>query len=100
MFQGIETTALIASNRSFSMRAIKRARKIIEQDPTSATSRALTALILALETDTDFSLKKLYALNIDDFDLMIELMRDWRLDRYYEGKTKAISTAIQADKLS
>jgi hypothetical protein len=36
---------------------------------------------------------------MDDFDLMIELMRDWRLDRYYEGKAKAISTALQASDI-
>jgi hypothetical protein len=81
------------------MRAIKKARKIIEKDPSTETAHALTALILSLETDADFSLKKMYSLSMDDFDLMIELMRDWRLDRYYEGKAKAISTALQASDI-
>jgi hypothetical protein len=81
------------------MRAIKKARKIIEKDPSTDAAKALTALILALETDADFSLKKMYSLSMDDFDLMIELMRDWRLDRYYEGKAKAISTALQASDI-
>jgi len=31
--------------------------------------------------------------------LMIEVMNDWRLDRYYEGKSKAISTALQAKSI-
>jgi hypothetical protein len=26
----------------------------------------------------------------------MEVMHDWRLDRYYEGKTKAIDVALQA----
>jgi hypothetical protein len=81
------------------MRAIKKARKIIEKDPSSETAQALTSLILSLETDADFSLKKMYSLNMDDFELMLEVMSDWRLDRYYEGKAKAISTAIQATSL-
>lgn len=81
------------------MRAIKKARKIIETSPNSDAAKALTSLILALETDEDFSFKKMYELQMKDFDLMIELMKDWRLDRYYEGKTKAISSAIQSNSL-
>lgn len=81
------------------MRAIKKARKIIEKDPSSETALALTSLILSLETDADFSLKKMYSLSMNDFELMLEVMSDWRLDRYYEGKAKAISTAIQATSL-
>jgi hypothetical protein len=78
------------------MRAIKKARKIIEQNPNSETAQALASLILALETDADFSLKTIYDLGMNDFELTIQLMKEWRLDRYYEGKAKAISTAIQA----
>jgi len=81
------------------MRAIKKARKLIELDPSTAAAKAMTALILALETDADFKLKQLYDLQMKDFELMIEVMKDWRLDRYYEGKAKAISTAMQATDL-
>ena len=82
------------------MRAIKKARKIIETDTDSDAAKALTSLILALETDANFSFKQLYELQMKDFDLMIEVMKDWRLDRYYEGKAKAISTAIQATNIN
>lgn len=81
------------------MRSIKKARKIIETDPSSDAAKALTSLILALETDANFSFKQLYELQMKDFDLMIEVMKDWRLDRYYEGKAKAISTAMQATSI-
>jgi hypothetical protein len=81
------------------MRAIKKARKIIESDPSSDAAKALTSLILALETDANFSFKHLYELQMKDFDLMIEVMKDWRLDRYYEGKAKAISTALHATSI-
>jgi hypothetical protein len=81
------------------MRAIKKARKIIQNDPSSDVGKALTLLILSLETDTDFPLNKIYSLGMDDFELVMEVMKDWRLDRYYEGKAKAISTAIEASNL-
>lgn len=81
------------------MRAIKKARKLIESHPKSDVAKALTKLIVSLETDTDFSLKQLYELGLDDFELVMEVMKDWRLDRFYEGKAKAISTVIQASSL-
>jgi hypothetical protein len=88
-----------SQHRTVRMRAIKKARKIIETDTDSDAAKALTSLILALETDANFSFKQLYELQMKDFDLMIEVMKDWRLDRYYEGKAKAISTAIQATNI-
>lgn len=78
------------------MRAIKKARKLIESQPNSETAQALTALILSLESNTDFSMHNLYDRNHEDFELMIDVIKDWRLDRYYEGKVKAIDTALQA----
>ena len=82
------------------MRAIKKARKIIETDPTSKKATTLSKLIVSLETETDFPLKSLYHLNMDDFNLAMEVMHDWRLDRYYEGKTKAIDIALQANAMN
>lgn len=82
------------------MRAIKKARKIIESDPTSKKATTLSKLIVSLETETDFPLKSLYHLNMDDFNLAMEVMRDWRLDRYYEGKAKAIDIALQANAIN
>lgn len=81
------------------MRAIKKARKAIELDPTSVTASTFAKLILSLENESDFSLKSLYQLNLDDFNLAMEVMRDWRLDRYYEGKTKALDSALQASAI-
>lgn len=82
------------------MRAIKKARKAIELAPTSGTASTFAKLILSLENESDFSLKSLYQLNLDDFNLAMEVMRDWRLDRYYEGKTKALDIALQANAIN
>jgi hypothetical protein len=57
-------------------------------------------LILALESGHEFAVKDLYKLDLDDFDLAIELMRDWRIDRFYIGKAKAFDSATHAANLS
>lgn len=65
----------------------------------SDVSVALSKLILALENSQECALKPMYNLGMDDFNLLIEVMKDWRLDRFYEGKTKLISIALQASHI-
>jgi len=80
------------------MRAIKKARKLIEKDPSSQAATALSKLILALESGSEFSFQPLYELSISEFDLAVEVIKGWRLDRYYEGKFKALGVALQANE--
>lgn len=80
------------------MRAIKKARKLIEKDPTKPEAAVLSKLILALETGSDFSFAPMYELSINEFDLAIDVIKDWRLDRYYEGKVKALNVALLASE--
>jgi len=81
------------------MRAIKKARKLIEKAPTSQAATALSKLIVALETGSDFSFYPLYELSINEFDLAVDVIKDWRLDRYYEGKVKALDVALHAREI-
>lgn len=81
------------------MRAIKKARKLIEKDPSSSPATALSKLILALETGGEFSFAPLYELSMNEFDLAVDVIKDWRLDRYYEGKAKALDVALQASEI-
>ncbi|NBS07908.1 MAG: hypothetical protein EBQ86_02410 [Betaproteobacteria bacterium] len=81
------------------MRAIKQVRRIIQADPTSAAAKAFSDLILALESEAASPIKGLYQLSPNDFDLAIQLLKDWRLDRFYEGKAKAFDVAYQAHDL-
>ena len=78
------------------MRAFKKIRRLIETDPLSDEARVLAALVTALEGDTAFSVKDLYTLDEKHFDMAIELLSDWRLDRYYLGKAKVFDMALQA----
>lgn len=72
----------------------------MERSPRSTTGLVFLRLILSLESGMEFPVKELYNLNSDDFDLAIELLRDWRIDRFYIGKAKAFDTATHAKNLS
>lgn len=81
------------------MNAIKRARKAIEYRPDEPSSQALASLVLALEKEGNFNLAMLYALDLENFELALEVLRDWRIDRYYMGKVKLFDVAWQARQL-
>ncbi len=68
------------------MRAIKEARKLIEREPQTVAAQTLSRLVLALENQSPFSISELYSLNYDHFNLALEILKDWRIDRYYASK--------------
>lgn len=78
------------------MRAIKKVRLLIEQEPQDQTAQIFSRLILSLVDEVDFSVKDLYLLNSSDFQLAMEILQEWRLDRYYMGKAKTFDVALQA----
>lgn len=47
----------------------------------------LSRLVLALETSYSFELVTTRELDYD-FRLALDILREWRLDRYYAGKAK------------
>ena len=81
------------------MRSIKKVKRIIESNPQSALAQTFAKLILSLETDQAFPMQTLYALNSNDFELAIEVLKDWRLDRFYIGKAKVFDASVQASAL-
>jgi hypothetical protein len=76
------------------MQAIKKARKIIEKDISKPFAQLLSKLIVALESEENFQLRQLYELNPSEFDLVIELLKDWRIDRHYMSKSKTFAAAF------
>lgn len=82
------------------MRAVKKARKLIVEDPNSVSAKILSGLILSLETDAVFSIGDIYQLDFDTFKLAIAILKDWRLDRYYSSKVKLYDASLEASKLS
>lgn len=78
------------------MRAIKKVRLVIEQNPQEQTAQIFARLIRSLVEEVDFAMKDLYLLDTPDFQLAIDILQEWRLDRYYMGKAKTFDTAQQA----
>ena len=75
------------------MNAIKQLRKYLERDPSTPSAGDLTELVSALAEEREYSLGKLYRLSYDEFNLAIELLKDWRLDRYYASRIQLFDLA-------
>ena len=80
------------------MLAIKKARKLIENNPNDAASKIIAALVLALESETTISVAQLYSLDDKRFELALEILNEWRLDRHYASKLRLLdsSAVLQA----
>ena len=77
------------------MRAIKEARKFIERSPKQPQAMTLSRLVLALESEGDFSIADLYQLDSERFKLALEILDEWRLDRHYASKSKLFDVSMQ-----
>lgn len=76
------------------MNAIKQIRKFLENDPTGESSLILARLAASLAEEKEFSLADLYRLNYEAFSLAIELLKDWRLDRYYAARIRLFDVIL------
>jgi len=81
------------------MNPIKAARKLIERHPDSDEARALSHVVLALEANSQIDIATLYSLKLQTFELAIEVLQEWRLARYYAGKTKLFNLSVQVGDL-
>ena len=87
------------------MNALRNARRQLKADPTSESSQTLASLVLALEAEGEesrFMLSTLYELDLKTFDLAIEILKDWRIERYANKKAKlfTMSQRIQSAQVS
>jgi hypothetical protein len=78
------------------MRAIKQVKKLIKDNPSSEVGQTFSKLILSLESDIQFAVKDLYSLDTSNFELAMEVLKDWRIDRFYIGKAKVFDMATHA----
>ncbi len=81
------------------MRALKRIRNQIEKDPGSPTSIMLSRLVLSLEGQGEFDIKQLYELEFNSFELALELLAQWRLDRHYSAKFRLMDVSLAAHEM-
>ena len=82
------------------MNEIKKARRVIEANPSSPEAKTLAALVRSLESGEPFALSELYELNYENFNLGIEVLKEWRLDRYFTGKAKLHDLSVQIGQLN
>lgn len=75
------------------MLAIKKARKLIEANPTSVAAKTLADLVLALESEASFNLAEIYKLDYKHFEIALEILAEWRLDRYYAKKLRLVDVS-------
>ncbi|MFY7906813.1 MAG: hypothetical protein ACOVO0_11800 [Burkholderiaceae bacterium] len=80
------------------MLAIKKARKLIEANPNSEASKTLAALVVALETEASFPLNSIYTLGDKPFQLALDILAEWRLDRHYAKKMRLMDVINQAQE--
>ena len=81
------------------MRAIKKARRLIETQPSNDAAIVLSRLVVALESETPFALQSLYQLDYDDFELALDVLKEWRLDRYYSSKVRLLDLSVQLGEM-
>ncbi len=72
------------------MQAIKRIGEYRRNHPTSPDAEILSQLALALANDEPVSLASLYSLKLEAFDLALQLISEWRLDRHYAREEKLL----------
>jgi hypothetical protein len=82
------------------MLAIKKARKFIQSNPNDPASQFISSLVLALESNGEISVAQLYKLDYQNFQLALEILSEWRLDRYYASKLRLLDASTQAHELS
>lgn len=75
------------------MHAIKKARKFIECNPSDLSAITLSKLVLALESEEEFLIEDIYKLDMNRFNLALDILREWRIDRYFAGKAKLFDSA-------
>lgn len=76
------------------MNAIKQVRRYLEQNPSSRSSFFLADLVEALAEEGPIPLRELYKLDHEAFELAIELLKDWRLDRYYAARIRLFDVVL------
>ena len=76
------------------MNAIRELRKYLLKNPSGESAKTLARLAVALANDREFPLSDLYRLPFEEFELALEVLRDWRLDRYYAARVRLFDVVL------
>ncbi len=70
------------------MDAIKRLQRYLHSHTDTEQAVVLRQLATSLAEDRPFPLAQLYSLGMTEFELALQLLDDWRLDRYYAHRLR------------
>ena len=76
------------------MFAIQKLQDYLQSSASPAAARELNRLLDALKQEKEFPLSSLYEIDYEAFELAMEALRDWRVDRYYAGPAAAVTDAV------
>jgi hypothetical protein len=68
------------------MKSLIHVRNLIKQGQANPDAKFFKELLSALERGEPVSISKMYDLNYREFELTLEILRDWRLHRYSVGR--------------
>ena len=81
-----ETDCLTEAGNA-TVKAIHDIRRYLSDHSDSPSAKVLSRLPATLSKEESLVLSDLYALDWESFELAIDLLRDWRIDRYYAERT-------------
>ena len=70
------------------MNNLKKIEKRILKNPDEPASQVFRELVKALDQKEHFNLTAMYELDYDDFQLALDVLKDWRLDRYAKTRKR------------
>jgi hypothetical protein len=79
------------------MFAIQKLEQYLNTSASPAAARELTRLMRALKQEQEFPLSNLYEMDFEAFELAVDVLRDWRIDRYYARATPIMQRLTGAD---
>jgi hypothetical protein len=76
------------------MDAYDKAQEFIAREQSHPDAAIMATLIHALRNEGPFDLGALYRLTLDQFELALQVLEDWRLQRYYRGTATAAAAQL------
>jgi hypothetical protein len=73
------------------MFAINKLEDYLQTRASPAAARELKRLVEALRQEAEYPLARLYEIDFEAFELALELLHDWRIDRYYADRVPALA---------
>lgn len=80
-------------NGNWTVKAIKDIRRYLNDHPDTPSASVLERLPETVSKEDTLALRDLYALDWESFELALELLRDWRIDRYYADRIDLVGAA-------